>query len=86
LQYRIKEKSEKKQNLVDIWVEANRIDKAIVLEMRDTYETQNSITEYQKWLETNKGMSYREVNSAMQELDKDQESLQQSLSDLVALG
>jgi len=83
LQYRSKEKSEKKKNLVDIWVETNRIDKAIALEMCDTYETQNAIIEYQKWLE---GMSYQEVNSVMQELDKDLKSLEQSLSDLIALG
>jgi len=86
LQYQSKEKSEKKQNLVDIWLEANRIDKAIALEMCDTYETQNAIIEYQKWLEASKGMSYQEVNSVMQELDKDLKNLQQSLSDLIALG
>jgi len=86
LQYRIKEKSEKKQNLVDIWVEANRIDKAIVLEMCDTCETQNAIIEYQKWLEADKDMSHQEFNSVMQELDKDLKSLQQSVSDLIALG
>jgi len=86
LQYRSKEKSEKKQKLVDIWVKAKRIDKAIALEMCDTYETQNAIIEYQKWLEASKGMSYQEVNSVMQELDKDLKNLQQSLSDLIALG
>jgi len=86
LQYRSNEKSEKKQNLVDIWVEANCIDKAIVLEMCDTCETQNAIIEYQKWFEASKGMSYQEVNSVMQELDKDLKSLQQSVNDLIVLG
>lgn len=86
LQYRNKEKSEKKQNLVDLWVEANRIDKAIVSEMCDTYETQNAIIEYQEWLETNKGMPYKEVNSVMQELDKNLKSLQKSLNELIVLG
>jgi hypothetical protein len=84
LQYRNKENSEKKQQLIELWVEANRIDKAIVLEMCDTYETQNAISEYQKWLETNKDMSHQEFNSVMRELDKDLNNLQQSLSDLIA--
>jgi hypothetical protein len=42
--------------------------------------------EYQKWLETSNDMSYQEVNPIMQELDKDLKSLQQSVSDLIALG
>jgi len=86
LQYRSKEKSEKKKKLVELWAKANRIDKAIGLEMCDTYETQNTIIGYQKWLEASKGMSYQEVNSIMQELDKDLKNLQQSVSELIALG
>jgi hypothetical protein len=42
--------------------------------------------EYQKWLETSNDMSYQEVNPIMQELDKDLKSLQESVSDLIALG
>jgi hypothetical protein len=83
LQYRSKGKSEKKQSLVLLWAEANRIDNSIVLEMCDTYETQNAIMEYQKWLETDKGMPYKEVNSIIKRLDEDLKSLQQSVSDLI---
>jgi len=86
LQYRCKEKTEKRQQLVELWAEDNGIDKAVISEMWDTCETQNTVIEYQKWLETSKGMSYQEVNSFMQELDKDLKSLQQSVSDLILLG
>jgi hypothetical protein len=87
LQYcRIKEESEKKQQLVNLWAEANGIDNSVVLMMRDICETQNAIIEFQKWLEASKGMTYQEVNSIMQELDKDLKNLQQSVSDLIALG
>jgi len=86
LQYRNKEKSEKKQQLIDVWAEANCIDKSIVLEMCDTYETQSAVAEYQEWLKSSKNMSYQEVDSIMQELKKDLENLQQSIIELILLG
>jgi len=86
LQYRKQKTSEKQQNLIDLWVEANRIDKAIALEMRDTLETQNAIVEYQRWLETTKTLSYQEINPFMQEVDKSLKSIQRSVSELIALG
>ena len=86
LENKLTTKSDKKQLLIESWAETMNIDKSLVLEMRDTCETQNTIAEYQKWLETSKNMSYREVSSIMQELDINMKSLQQSVSDLIALG
>ena len=86
MQYRKEIKSNKKQQLIELWAEAKRIDKSVVIEMCDTCETQNATTEYRTWLETNKSLTYMEVNSFIQELDKNLKSMQQSVSDLIALG
>jgi hypothetical protein len=79
-------KSDKKQQLIERWVKGCGIGKSIVLEMLDINETQNAIEEYKQWLEANKGMSHKEVHSIMQELEKNEKSLEQSVSDLIALG
>ena len=86
LTYQMKASSKKHQELLGIWAEANQIDKSIVLEMCDTCETQNAISGYKKWLEESNDLLYQEVNSRMLELDKDLKSLEQSVSDLIALG
>jgi hypothetical protein len=86
LQYRAEKKSDIKQQLVALWAETNQIDKSIVLEMRDTYETAYALSKYQNWLETNKKMSYSEVKPIMDELEKNRKSLAESMSNLIALG
>jgi len=85
LQYRSKEKTEKRQRLIDLWAQANLIDKAVVSEMWDICETQNAIIGCQKWLETT-GKSCQEADSIRQELEKDLKSLLQSVSGLILLG
>jgi hypothetical protein len=74
------------KQLVDLWVKESRINRDVLYEMCDTIRTGKEIDEYQKWIETSKGMSRQESNPLIQELDKDKKSLQQSVSDLVALG
>jgi hypothetical protein len=86
LLYQIEGRSESKEQLVETWAKKSNIDDSVLLEMHDTCKTQNAIVEYQKWLETSKDMSYQEINSIMQELDKNLKSMQQSVSDLIALG
>jgi hypothetical protein len=86
LHYRNKEKSEREQQLIDLFAEANYIDKSIVLEMRDTCETLNTVINYKKWLSKNKSMTLHESEPIMQELDKDMKNLQQSAIDLITLG
>ena len=85
LQYRSKEKTEKRQQLVDLWAKTGGIDKAVISEMQDICETQNAVIEYQNWLETI-GKSCQEADSIRQELEKDLKSLQQSVSGLILLG
>ena len=80
----IENKSEKKQQLIDLWVETNQIDKSIALEMIDTCETENALLGFNNWLETNK--SYQDVNSIKQELEKNQVSLKESVNNLIVLG
>jgi len=80
----IEDKSEKKQQLIDLWVETNQIDKSITLEMIDTCETENALLGFNNWLETNK--SYQEVDSIKQELKKNQISLKESMNNLIVLG
>jgi predicted transcriptional regulator len=75
-----------KKQLVDLWAKESKIAEDILFEMLDTCKTEDAINEYKKWLRTSKGMSYQEVHSIMQELDKDGISLQQSTGALVALG
>jgi len=86
LLYQIEGRSENKEQLVEMWAKKSNIDDSILLEMYDTAETQNTVIGYKKWLETNKGLSNQEISSIMQELDKNLISLQQSASDLIALG
>jgi hypothetical protein len=86
LQYQTEKKSEKKQQLVELFIKSNKIDESIVLEMHDTYETAYALSKYQDWLETSKGMNRRESDPIMKELEKNQKSLEQSVNDLIALG
>jgi|TergutMp193P3_1026864.scaffolds.fasta_scaffold102843_2 hypothetical protein len=85
LLYQIEGRSENKEQLVETWAKKSSIDDSVFLEMHDTCKTQKEIVEYQKWLETSK-LEYLEIKSIMQELDKNLMSLQQSVSDLIALG
>jgi hypothetical protein len=86
LQFLTITKSAKKQQLIELWAETNLIDKSVILEMYDTCETEHHISKYKIWLESTKGMPYQEVNSSIQELGKNLKSLEQSVSDLIALG
>jgi hypothetical protein len=86
LQFLTTSKSDKKQQLIEFWAETNLIDQSAILEMNDTCETELHISEYKKWLESSKGISYQEVNSIIQELERNLKSLEQSVGDLIALG
>jgi len=87
LLYQIEKRSENKEQLVEMWAKKSNIDNSILWEMYDTCKTQNTIVEYKKWLETSKVMSYHEDNYLfVPELEKNLQSLQQSVSDLIALG
>jgi ferredoxin len=86
LHYNTKGKSDKKRQLIDIWAKENGIDRSIVLEMCDAGETQSAINESKRLLKGSNGVSDQEINSRVLELDKDLKSLEQSVSDLIALG
>jgi len=86
LLYQVTEKTDKKQKLVELWAEKSDIDMAIFIEMCDICKTQYAVFEYQKWLETIKGMSYQEVNSIMQESNTSLKSLEESVRFLITLG
>jgi hypothetical protein len=86
LQYNLESKSDKKQQLIELFAEKNNIDKSIVLEMRDICETQSAIIKYQEWLKTGNNMTYLEIDSIVQEFNKNLKNMEQSVSDLIALG
>ena len=79
-------KSDEHQKLIDLWIDKNKIDSSIVLEMHDTYQTQQAMVEYDKWLETNKDISYLKGSSINKELNKNLLDLEQSVNTLITFG
>ena len=84
--FRTQNRSKKHTQLIKTWAEENQIDASIVLEMFDIYETQIKIIEYREWLETSNNLSPKEIITISQQLDVNQKSIEQSISDLIALG
>jgi hypothetical protein len=80
------QQTETRQKLVDLWIEKSKIDPSVYNEMKDTTETLAAIANEKAWLEASKGMSYKAVNSMMQELEKNLQEMQGSVSSLIALG
>jgi hypothetical protein len=86
LHQRIKDKSDKRQQLIELWVESTQIDNSIVLEMDEIRETENDLNDYRKYLESCNDISTDESDSIIQELEKNRASLIQSVNDIIALG
>jgi hypothetical protein len=83
LQHWSTEKTNNRQKLIDLWVLKPGNSMSILLEMQEICKTQSEIINYQKSLEENKTMSYSEVKSMLQELDKDLDRLQEKVKNLI---
>ena len=82
----MKIKSDNHQKFIDLWIEENKIDESIVLEMHDTYQTQHAMTEFDEWFKAKKDISYSEGSSINEGVKKNLADLEQSLNTLIALG
>jgi hypothetical protein len=84
--YAEKECTDAEEKIIRMLIRLWQLSPSIFLEMSDTAETLIVLDEQKAWFENNRDLPYREVNSAITELDKNKSELIESINDFITLG